>query len=144
MNRKYLIAALAIGIIAGAVGTAYGVTTSQAHMGGNAEQLAERLGISQEEATQKIAERKAEQEARMETHLNSLVSDGVITEDQKNALQQKQAEMQTKRDALMEQMQELHDEFESWAEQQGINLDDIRPERDGFGPGKHMRGDQEN
>jgi len=84
--------------------------------------------------------KKAEHQQARSEHLDGLVGDGTITQDQREALEAKFAEQKATKEDLKdqdlsrEQMHELkkesRDEFKKWAEEQGINLDDIRPEHD--------------
>ena len=97
-------------------------------------------------------ERHEQMEQKHEEHLQQLVEDGTITSEQKDDLEAKHEEMRTLRESLKDQdltreemrnkMQEARSEFEAWAEDQGIDLESIRPEgKDGM-RGRHggMRG----
>lgn len=107
------------------------------------QNLAKAFGVSEDEV-QTIFENTREQ--RKDEHLDALVEDGTLTQEQRDTLEAKQEEMQTKRKEIMDQsmtakerheaLQDLHDEFETWAEEQGIDLSEIGP---GFG-GKLGRG----
>lgn len=95
-------------------------------------------------------EKMAEREAKMEEHMSTLVAEGKITQEQADALKAKKEEMQTAREALRDQdltREEIHkqmeqtlEEFKTWAESQGIDLEAIHP-KDGpdQGHGHHGR-----
>lgn len=86
-------------------------------------------------------ERRADMYAHFAERLNDSVTDGSITEEQKNAILAKHEEIQNQMEELSglepeerrTKMQEIHDEFQSWAESEGIDLALIGP-MGGFGP----------
>jgi hypothetical protein len=69
------------------------------------------------------AQIREEMQAKSEERLNKAVSDGVITQAQKEALVAKQSEMQ-------QAQEKLRTDFESWAESQGIDLSKLFPKRE--------------
>jgi SMC interacting uncharacterized protein involved in chromosome segregation len=83
---------------------------------------------------QKMEQRQEQRTERLQT----LVDSGTLSEDQRAALEAKHEEMHALRDELKtqdlsreemrERMHEKRDEFKNWAEEQGINLDELRPE----------------
>jgi pyruvate/2-oxoglutarate dehydrogenase complex dihydrolipoamide acyltransferase (E2) component len=93
-------------------------------------------------------ERQAENQAKQAERLAGFVENGTLTQAQADALQAKQAERKVAREALRdqnlsreemrEQMEASRDEFEAWAEGQGIDLDAIRPEGGPNGRGSGM------
>lgn len=148
---------LSAGVItAVAAGSFAGVSAVNAH-GGNGEvrqELIDRIAedTGADPATVEASfeaireERRAEREAARAEYLDSLVADGTLTQEQRDALEAKKDEMKAAKEALKDQdlsheeiramMQEARDEFKAWAEKQGINLEDIKPER-GEGFGRH-------
>ena len=82
-------------------------------------------------------ERQAEMKKRQEERLNDAVSDGVITEEQKNAILTKMQEHQAVRGQNREEMQK-------WFEEQGIDQTKLRDylgfggRGRGMGPGPGM------
>ncbi len=91
-------------------------------------------------------ERRAEMFALFADRLDEIVSEGKLTEAQKEAILDKHEEMQDKMEGLKdltpeerkEKMQEVHDEFKTWAEEQGIDLSLIGPFGHGFKHGFMM------
>jgi len=93
---------------------------------------------------------KAERDEAKAAHLQGLVDDGTITADQKAALETKFEEMKAAKESLRDQdltraeireaMEEAREEMKAWAEDAGINLETIRPEKgEGFGRRGHGR-----
>lgn len=151
---KNMLAAVAVTTVA--AGGLLGVSAASAH--GNGEhkdelvtKLAEKFNVDKSEVEAVFeaqhAEMEAEREAERSEHLQSLVDSGKITAEQKTALEAKFEEMHTKREELKDQnltrkeihdkMDEARDSFEAWAEEQGIDLDAIRPERGARGEFGH-------
>lgn len=80
-----------------------------------------------DEARQEQQQQLQEQRrAQMEKRLDEAVGDGVITAEQKQALLDKDAEMQTKYEQLREEMQQ-------WQEQSGIDFEALAPYHIGCG-----------
>lgn len=106
------------------------------------QKLAERFGLSQTDVQEVFDEARADHHAQMltnfEDRLDQAVSDGKITEDQKQLILDKHEEIQAKMDELQsldpeakrEQMQAYHEELQNWAEDNNIDLPLF-----GFGPG---------
>ena len=75
-------------------------------------------------------EKKAELQVRFEERLNQAVDEGKVTEEQKEAILAKKAEMREKHEELKdlsleerhEAMKALQEEFKSWADENGIDL----------------------
>jgi hypothetical protein len=135
MNKTYLALAMAVGIVGGAAFTTYGIDHVSAQTNGSVQQSAQREGLTQEEAQERASERQEQRQERRTEHYDQLVEDGVITQEQSEALEAKHKEMDAKREELRGQIQKLHEEFEQWAELQGIDLQDIRREGHGIGMG---------
>ena len=146
MNISKTISTVGVGA-AIVVGSMFAVNAVGAHSGGDvsddrAAAIAEKLGVNSDqvkEAFEEIhAEKKAEREEQKAEHLAGLIADGTLTQEQADALQAKHEELREAKEALKEQdltreeireqMQEAKDEFRAWAEEQGIDLEEIRPE----------------
>lgn len=90
-------------------------------------------------------ERRAEMFALFADRLDELVSEGKLTEAQKEVILDKHEEMQDKMEELKdlspeerhEKMLSLHEEFKTWAEEEGIDLPLIGPFGKGFMRGFH-------
>jgi hypothetical protein len=93
-------------------------------------------------------EQKMEQRQEKRTErLNTLVAEGTLSEEQRLALEAKHEEMHALRDQLRSQdltheqmhvqMEAAREEFKAWAAEQGIDLEQIRPEG---APGQGHRG----
>ncbi len=95
-------------------------------------------------------EKQADRQVKADEHLQSLVDNGTITADQKAVLEAKKDEQKAAfenlksqdltRQEMHDQMEALHDDFTTWAEQQGINLQDIRPDKGVDGDHRGPRG----
>jgi hypothetical protein len=172
LTKKQLISAAIVTALAGGIGLTgvASVSAQQAQQDDGSSSLADRLAtkfnLNKDEVKTEIdaehearhAERETEMKQNRETQLQKLVDAGTITADQKAAIIAKQDEIHTKmeelknngktRDENKDAMEALRDEFETWAESQGINLDDIRPADGGRGgKGKHggpMSSDDQN
>ena len=145
--RRYMliIPSFIIGVIAtGAiVWQTTGVNASNGNGYGDkmAEQLAEKLNISENQVTgamdQIHTEREANRQAEIAENLDQAVGDGVITEEQKQSIIAKQAEIKARMEAERTEMQ-------TWMEENGIDeeaLHEYNIGGFGFGGGKGMRGE---
>jgi len=87
------------------------------------EQLSERFNLNEDEVNQAVdefrQERQNEMQARHEDHLNQAVQDGVITNDQKQALLNKHEEMRQEREKKWTEMQ-------AWMEESGIDFQALK------------------
>lgn len=154
-STKFLIPTLALTIasISGAVA----IDNASAHGFGGGEgrdsfiqSLVEKFNLNEDEVDSFLEEQRAarqeERKTEREEHLNQLVSEGKLTEDQKSALIEKMEENQAEREANREefqnmtreerraQRQEHRDEMDQWFEDQGIDKDDLGL-RGGMGKG---------
>jgi hypothetical protein len=103
------------------------------------QRLVERFGLNADEVQEVFeevqGERHQEMGARFEEKLDEMVAAGTLTEEQKNAILAKKAEMQADcegmRDLTPEErqtkMEEHRAEMEAWAEENGIDLALIGP-----------------
>jgi len=129
---------------------AHGSTSSST---GRATEFAERFDLSEDEVKQYFEERRGEYQAeREEKHaerLEALVEDGTLTQEQADALSAKKDEIHEAKEALQdgdltrsemrEQMEAAREEFKTWADEQGIDLDSIRQDSEGE-KGDHRMG----
>lgn len=115
------------------------------------QNLAEKFGLNPSDVEQVFEDTRIEQR---NAHLDQLVEDGKITEDQKNLIIEKMDEMHEKmeeiRNASMtsqerrEAIKELRDEMEQWADDNGIDVPIMGFGRSGMGRGMGMREDMGN
>lgn len=109
------------------------------------QRIANRFSINagdvQEVFDEERDERHAEAFARFADRLDELVSDGKLTEDQKEAMMDKHAEMHDAMEEYRslsveerrEKMQTLHEEHQNWLEEQGIEENFLGMFRMGYG-----------
>jgi competence protein ComGC len=139
MNKNFLIPALVLCLGGGLL---YGATRVSAFsMGVNSsspivQKLVEKFDLNANEVVTTFNELREEHRTQMraerEERLNQAVADGVITEEQKQALIQKQEEMQA-------EMEQHREEMDAWFEKQGIDRDALS-NYGGFGGPKGMKG----
>jgi hypothetical protein len=119
--KKRITIALAAVVLLGSIG--YGATIAVAQAEDNNSHpmiqiLAERFGLNEndvEEVFDEIrADHFAQKQTMLEEGLNEAVADGVITEEQKQALLDKKAEMRTHKEEHRQEMQ-------AWFEEEGID-----------------------
>ncbi len=105
------------------------------------DKIAEKFNLNKDEVQKVFNEQRAEHQAdhkqRLEEKLNQAVKNGKITEDQKTKLIAKLEEMrknrQDQRAENREQREAVRDEFKKWADENGINLDEVMPKIEGHG-----------
>ncbi len=151
--KKAILATLALGVMTAS--GIYGINSAFAKYGNGqldvANKIAERFGLNKEEVQKVFEENRQEQrqnmEADFENRLNQLITDGKITEQQKEAIMAKRNEMGSNswktedfKNLSVEERRVKADQnreaMDKWAEENGINLEDIRP----FGAGKGFKG----
>lgn len=121
MNKKILIPTFAIAALA--VASAVGLNIAHAEDTNTypplVQKLAERFGLNQSDVQSVFDEERADHHAQMQQNINDrlsqAVADGVLTEDQKNALIQKFEEKQNERE-------QNHEEMQTWLKDQGIDM----------------------
>ena len=151
-NKKILLSLLTVGVIASGVlfKTADVFADDNGVYSDIVSRISQKFGLQESEVQAVFDsvrdEHKEEAKQHFEDNLTSLVSEGKITEDQKNALIQKHTEMETNREDLSDlsheerhqKMEQNRLEFENWAKEQGIDLSLIHPMKmgrgEGFGP----------
>ena len=150
MNKKILIpiAALVVlgGLGAAKVGTVY-AQDNEFRFPPMIQKIIEKFGLDESEVAQLMQEnreeRQAEHQAMTEEKLNEFVAEGKLTEGQKSALLAKIAERQENMDEWKdltpeerrEKAVEHRAEMEAWAEENGINLEELGLLGRGFGMG---------
>lgn len=143
LNKKIILPVLGLATAA-TVGFST-VTQAQAQGPENGQQglmqrIAQHFNLNQDEVEQVFAEdrqerqkqRQQEMQQRFEENLSTAVSEGRLTEEQKQAVLAKHQEIQAKMEELKdldpeerrEQVQAVHQEMQDWAEGQGIDLED--------------------
>lgn len=140
--NKALIPALVVTAIVG--GTAYSAGSTYAQDSTSlqpiTQMIAERFGLDQTEVETVFDEhhqaRHAYREARFNDHLSNIVETGTITVAQMEAIQAKHEEQQAFHESLAdlepearrEAIRAHHQDMETWAEANGIDLNIIRPQ----------------
>lgn len=125
MNKKILITTLGlVGLVASGVVGANAIKADSFDSSSPiVQRLVERFGLNEDEVVSTFEELRSEHKETMqqskEERLNQAVTDGVITEEQKQTLQgrweEKKAEHQRRRE-----------ESEAWYEEQGIDTEALR------------------
>lgn len=165
LTRKQLISAAVVTVLAGGIGLV-GVASVSAERGRSdrsetmAQRIATKFNLNKDEVKAEMdaqkeedrAAHQAERKQKREEHLQKLVDEGKITAEQKDAIITKQDEIHTRieelrnngktREENKDAAKAIKDEFKAWAESQGINLEDIKPEgKEGRGgEGEHRGG----
>ena len=139
------------------VGSMLAVTAAGAHNSGTKDDriadFSQHFNLDETEVKayfeEKKAEHKAEHEAKRAEHLAGLVESSVLTQAQADEMvalregfrEEVKAlkESGASREEIKAKMAENKEAFQAWADEQGINLEDVRPEK-GEGFGKHKRG----
>lgn len=143
MNINSKLASVAVvSAIAGA--TFVGANSASAATSGESivSRIAERFGVSESEVQSVVdeyrSEQQAEREAAKDEHLSSLVEAGTLTEeqraeleafhDERHELKEELRDQDLSREEIREAMEGLRDEVEAWAEAEGIDLDELKPD----------------
>ena len=133
-NKRLIIPTIALGVIitAGVAGLGIARANDSDGYPPIVERLAEQFGLQEEEVEAVFDsvrdERHEVMQTSMEEKLNQAVSDGVLTEEQKQALIDKKGEMKAHRGEHKEEMQ-------AWFEEQGIDHEALMQ----YGGFKHHR-----
>lgn len=98
------------------------------------QKIAERFGLNESDVEDVFdevhAEHHAEMLANFEDRLSQAVTDGKITEDQKQAILDKHEEFQAKMDEIKDMpederraaMEQIHEDMKTWADENGIDI----------------------
>ncbi len=150
MKKAILISMLVVGVLV--LGTSVAKADETKDYPPIIQKLVEKFGLNETEVKQVFdeqrTERKAEMQAKREEKLNQAVGEGVITEEQKQALLAKKEEVRVNKGELKDlskeereaQREANREEMQTWAEGQGIDLEALHqfmgPKK---GPGKGRR-----
>ncbi len=156
MNRHLIIPVLAV-TIAGA--TAFAASQASAQTADDTptrlvQRIAQRFNLSESDVqvvfNEARADHRIEMQARFEERLNAAVTNGSITQEQKQAIITKHTELMAEHEAEYEALRDMtpeerrahhaseRAELEAWAESQNIDLQFFMPM--GRKGGNHMRG----
>jgi competence protein ComGC len=136
MNRKMLATFLTLGVIlsVATIGINSARADDTALTNPFISKLAEKFGISEDEVEavfESVRDERHEQMHNMhQNNLNQAVTDGVITEDQLDALQEKHQQMWEERSR--ERLQHF-EEMQGWFDEQGIDHEALMDYMGGFG-----------
>ena len=152
MNKKIIIPSIIVAsaVIIGA--GAYGLNSALADSDSDSppiiQKLVEKFNLNENEVKAVFEEERNQHQERaremFEERLNQAVKDGKITEEQKNKIMAKHEEMRTERQQERNERQEQRQEMEQWAEDNGINLEDVGMFGGGLGRGGHKGGGWKN
>jgi|SRR6056297_2103549 len=146
--------------VAVVAGSALAVTAANAHQSGGSEQdqaarvteFAEQFGLEESEVqtyfNEKREERQVERAQKQAEYISGLVEAGTLTQEQSNKMTllrdeflaeiQELKESGAERDQIRAALKENRAKFESWAESESINLDEIKPVKSkGHRGGRH-------
>ena len=152
MNKKILMPVIALTIISMSMfgaNAAYAQTTGNSPFQSLIQKIVEKFGLKQADVESVFEEhrnqKQQEMQQRYQTRLDEEVKNGTITEEQKQLILKKheelQAEREKNRDAWQNMTQEerkaehekRQEEMKSWAEENGINLDQFFGFKHGMG-----------
>ena len=146
INKKILFPAIAIALLGIALlGTQYASADDVSNPQNTlVQKIASKFGLNQDEVQKVFDEARDEHQAEMqkkhEERLNQLVTDGKITEAQKTLLLNKHKELQAEREQNRDEWQNLtpeekrsqmetrRTELETWAKENGINVENFHGE----------------
>lgn len=135
MNKKIIVSVLTLALVGSAIMAVR--TSAQGIFSGDSfiSILAEKFGKSEDEVKtifdQVRNERQAEMQTQQEERLTQAVADGNLTEDQKQLILTKKAELQQQRQVDRKMRDAHQQELKTWANDNGINPQYLF----GFGPG---------
>lgn len=155
MNKKAVLSAAAISVLGAGIMTASTAfaqsnTTAQDPMSSLVQKIADKFHLNKDEVQavfdEAHEERHTQMQADFEKQLSQYVSDGKITEQQKQLILEKrkamEADRETNKDAFKNlsnderkaQMDQKKTELDTWASENGIDLKYVMP-HGGRGPG---------
>jgi len=133
-----IVTVMGLGLLGSSSAFAQSKMDGQDHMSSLAQKIAEKFGLNQVDVQAVFDEehetRKAGMKANFEDQLSQYVTDGKITEAQKQLILQKRSELDTAREAKREssknltpeerksQMEAERTSLEAWAEENGIEI----------------------
>jgi hypothetical protein len=137
------VSVLGAGLLTATTAFAQNESTAQDPMNSLVQKIADKFNLNKDEVQavfdESHKERHAEMKAKFEDTLSQYVSEGKITEEQKQKILEKHKEMQSEREANREafrnlsdeerraQMEQKHAELKQWAEENGIELEYLMP-----------------
>lgn len=133
--KKILTAVLLTAILAGGAFLATQQVLAQEEPASLVERLAQRFGLDQAQVEEEVNQFRQEGGGfrrggqKPEADLDQAVADGVITAEQKQALEAKWAEREAQREAHQEEMR-------VWMEEQGLDCQALSQYRSGMGSGR--------
>lgn len=156
MNKKKIVVpALALSVLLGGTVVSTQIASAdEAEHQSFAQRIAERFGIDESEVEtfmeEQRAERQEERQAALEERLTEAVENGEITSEQKDLIIEKHAELKTEREenrperdgekpteeereAMKAEREERRAELESWAEENGIDMEYFMGDKEGHG-----------
>ncbi len=154
IRQSFLTAGAFTAVGLASLGIVASVSADSSNSDNLSSKIAQKFNLNQEEVQKVFDEHKGEMhqehQAKISTKLDDYVSSGKITANQKTLIINKLDEMHKQREDNKEslknltqeerklKMEEKKTELESWAEQNGINIEllkDIKPKgRNGHGP----------
>lgn len=148
-NNKLIIgagSAIAVVIVAFAASSAV-LADSENGRSSLAERIATRFNLNQDEVQGVFEEHRQE---RKQAHLDAAVEEGLLTQEQRQALEQKHLELADRKAELKDlspeerraASQEIRQEMDAWAEENGIDLQELRPDKRGFKAGYGFKHNQ--
>jgi len=139
MNKKIALAVLSVAVLGAGLLAVNQVSAQDAGTNPHdslIQRLVTKFGLNEADVKQVFDEemetRHAEMEKRMEERLNQAVTDGKLTEEQKQKILAKHEEMKANREAAMESFENMtdeerkaameakHEELQTWAEENDI------------------------
>ncbi len=139
MNKKLLLTAVTITVLGAGL---FGISTVSAQTNSDpssnlVQKISEKFGLNKDEVQKVFDEertaRQAKMQIRMEDRLSALVTEGKLTEAQKQLILNKHKELQSERQTEMQSMKDLtfeqrkekmearRTELEAWANENGID-----------------------
>jgi aryl-alcohol dehydrogenase-like predicted oxidoreductase len=151
MNKKIILpTAFVLGVIMiGLLSVSYVSAQDSSDYPPIVQMLAEKFNLNESDVQAVFDEEREDHHAQMQAswseRLDDLVNEGKITSDQKQAIMDKHEEMHNKMLEIQslepeerhEKMRQIHDEFKTWAEEQGIDLPLLGPMGGGLKRGFH-------
>jgi len=156
MSKKFILpTTLIMGIIMlGLLSVSYASAQENTNYPSIVQKLAEKFNLNEADVEAVFDEERqdhfADMQARWQERLDDLENDGKITGEQKTEIVKKHEEMHNQMLELQslsveerhQKMQEIHDSFKTWADEQGIELPLLGPMgygmKHGFGHGGMM------
>lgn len=135
--------AATVGVVgAGGLGIAAAASNTTASSGGASSlvtKIADKFHLNKEDVQavfdENRAEHRAEHQQKLEERLSQAVTDGKITEAQREKILAKLADVETKINALKDKtpqerhdgMKQIHEDLQQWAKDNGIRMEYLRP-----------------